>query len=459
MSWTLDTLKSNLSKRTEVKAWIVSQEHVHRRERYFLNENPALSQASLAVDQDRESHSQSISARIFVHLGRDGRQGEITKKLFTALPLQPQIDDAIAAALQTDHQAWELPKDIPSQLPKVLTTDPRMAEDLEGSVKRLSDQVREAVETKRATAFNSAELFLSVQNRDVHLSNGLTHRASQSRIYVEAAYSMSKKLSSGEIQSDEYLNTSWSVNEDDLAIGELFQETSFRAEHSLDVKKPATGKYSVIVDAEVLATLFNGHLGQLSAVSAYNRLPFVKIGESLIPDATGDLLTITLDPSLEFGADTAAVSDQGLLQPKLELVKANQVVATCFDKQHADYLGAKPTTVRGNVVVEPGKLTHSELTKQAPRVIEVLQFSGLFADPNSGTFSSEIRLAKLYDNVAGTVTYLKGGSLSGSVTENFKGVRLSKETEKKAHFDVGSTRGSGYFGPKFALLSDVSIVG
>jgi hypothetical protein len=92
-------------------------------------------------------------------------------------------------------------------------------------------------------------------------------------------------------------------------------------------------------------------------------------------------------------------------------------------------------------------------------VIEILQFSGLFADPNSGTFSSEIRLAKLYDNEKNQITYLKGGSLSGSINENFKKVKFSKNRVKKAHFSSNSPVGQGYYGPEFALMNDVSIVG
>ena len=147
------------------------------------------------------------------------------------------------------------------------------------------------------------------------------------------------------------------------------------------------------------------------------------------------------------------------MQTPFRLVEKNRVIATATDKRYADYLGAPSTTVRGNVVVDAGLLSHEELTRQAPQVIEILQFSGLFADPNSGTFGSEIRLAKLYDNETGKVTFLKGGSLSGSFTENFRGARFSKSRVKRAHFNANSAQGEGYFGPEHALLSEVSIVG
>ena len=41
-SWTLDTLKRELRLHAKVKAWIVTQEHTHRRERYFLMDGAAL---------------------------------------------------------------------------------------------------------------------------------------------------------------------------------------------------------------------------------------------------------------------------------------------------------------------------------------------------------------------------------------------------------------------------------
>jgi predicted Zn-dependent protease len=249
------------------------------------------------------------------------------------------------------------------------------------------------------------------------------------------------------------------VTLDDLPIDKLFDETSERARHSLDTEKPSTGKYSVIVDSEVLATLFHAQLSQLSSSNSYHGLPFVKPGDDLIKNATGDLITLTLDPSLDYGADTAAVSEQGLPQSPFRLVDQNKVIATSTDKRYADYLQQPVTTVRGNVVVEGGALSYQELTKQSPRVIEILQFSGLFADPNSGTFSSEIRLARLYDNETGKVSYLKGGSLSGSFGENFQSVRFSRDRVKRAHFSSNSASGEGYFGPEFALLSNVSIVG
>jgi PmbA protein len=456
-NWNLDQLKSELSLRSksgDVKAWVVTQEHVHRRERYFM-----LDGSALITDQDRDVHSQNIQLKLYVPIGKQGRQGEIAKKLFPSHSLREQIDAAIEAASHTDHQAWELPTEIPNRQPQLATADPRMAEDLDGVMNQLTRDVSSAVAKKRDTTFNSAELFLSMHDQETHLSNGLVHRSSQSRIYSEAAYSYQRRGDDGKMRSDEYLNTRWAVSLDDMPIEKLFDETSDRAQHSLDVVKPATGRYSVMIDSEVLATLFHAQLSQLSSSNSYHGLPFVKPGDELVRGAKGDLITLTLDPSLDYGADTTAVSEQGLPQTPFRLVDKNKVIATSTDKRYADYLQAPVTTVRGNIVVDGGTLSHAELSKQAPQVLEILQFSGLFADPNSGTYSSEIRLARLYDNERGKVTYIKGGSLSGSFSENFQDARFSRERVKRAHFSSNSSSGEGYFGPEFALLGNVSIVG
>ena len=103
---------------------------------------------------------------------------------------------------------------------------------------------------------------------------------------------------------------------------------------------------------------------------------------------------------MEYGADTAALSEQGVLQRPLRLVENNRVLANLTDKQYADYLGIEPTDRRAATSSSSRARSRSRSSHAAePHVLEILQFSGLFADPNSGTFGSEIRLARLYDNV------------------------------------------------------------
>ena len=142
-------------------------------------------------------------------------------------------------------------------------------------------------------------------------------------------------------------------------------------------------------------------------------------------------------------------------------MKDNRVLNTILDQQAAAYLKKPSNLGGGNLVLSSGTMDFKEMTQSAPQVIEILQFSALFGDPHSTTFSSEIRLARLYDNERGKVTYLKGGALSGSFFENFKKVRFSKDSTRHSIFETipntGRSYGKGYFGPKYALLNDVSV--
>lgn len=445
--WTLEQLKNELRAKKDVKGWIVTQENLHRRERYFL-----LDGEKVSVDQDREVHSQAIDVRLFVHGTQPGRQGEISKKFVPEKPIALQLESAILAAKETDYEAWELPTELPKDVPEVKSCDPEMAEDLQGAMDSVTREMNEAVALPRKTAFNSSELFMSVHDREIHLSNGLVHRLKQSRMYVEAAYSFNQGG-----KSDEYLHTAWTISPKDVSVVQLFQEASDRAQISLDTRKPATGKYAVILDADVLAKLFNSTMFLLSARNEYLDLPHKKPGDDFIPGATGDLITLTLDPSLEFGAVTTGMADQGVAQRPTILVDKNKVVTTAIDPQHAQYLKKKAGTYKGNIVLEGGALDHAQMIQAAPKVLEILQFSGLFVQESTGTFSSEIRLARLHDHTTGTVTTIKGGSLSGSIGDNFKFARFSKNRVKRSEFDYGNA--TGYFGPEFALLSEVSVVG
>jgi hypothetical protein len=107
--------------------------------------------------------------------------------------------------------------------------------------------------------------------------------------------------------------------------------------------------------------------------------------------------------------------------------------------------------------VEPQGATRSynDLVRAEGKVLEIVQFSGLFCSSMSLTFSSEIRLAKLHDVASGTFTWVKGGNLSGNFSENFGRVQWS--TEVGSSQSVDDDHSSGYFGPKFALLNGVSV--
>ncbi len=450
----MEQLKTILSKRTEVKGWLIQIENIHRQERYFLLDNN-----EAAIDQDREIKQQNIRLRLFVNKQDPARQGEVEKMISLALPLEAQVDSAIQSALQTDIQKWELPAKLEAKLPQLKTSDPDMLENLDKVMEELTLQVYKSALKKREVCFNSAELFLSNHKYETHLSNGFTHYSDRTKIYAEAAFStmLGRK-------SDEYYEFQWASSLQEFSIEKLFDTAAERALYtSLVTKKPETGNYFVLVDSAVLDLLMHDYLTQLSGSSKYLKLPFIEAGQELIKEPKGDLINLKLNPYLDYGADTSVVSSDGLLQKPMDVVRYNVVLETLSGKQYSDYLNKKPTTVRGNLVIPQGKYSREELINMQPKVLEVLQFSALFSDPHTGTFSSEIRLGRIFDREKKTVEYIKGGSLSGSIFDNFKNVIFSNRQVMRSTFSTGMSASgeasSGYFGPEYALLSDVSVVG
>ena len=448
--WDLDQLKRSLSARREILAWIVTQESVQRRERYFLSEA-----GRLAADQDREARQLSYQLRIFVRLqGKEGRQGESILKILPHRPIESQLDQAIASAQLTDFKSWSLPQAPSCPVPEVRSFDPRVAEDINAAVEDLSQRMEKAISGVHEARFNSSELFVALHEREQHFSSGLIHRSKQTRVYAEAAFSAETKG-----VSDEYLETRWSVTADGLPVEKIIQESAHRARMMLEAGRMDTEVLPVLVDSEVMLMLMNGHLSQISGSNRYHGLPCHKVGDVLIPGAEGDLLTLHLDPGFAEGADTVAISGDGSLQKRTTLVDRNTVIQLVMDQQHGQYLDEPVTVSRGTLVLEPGSRTREQLLAAFPRVLEVLQFSGLFSDENSGTFGSEIRLARLHDRDRGVIRTIKGGSLSGSIHENFRNLGLSSELTHRCHFENGVPAGTGYFGPSWALLSDVSVGG
>jgi predicted Zn-dependent protease len=448
--WSLDDLKKALRAQEEIKDWILILDSIRRCERYFL-----LDSGILAVDQERESSQETVSVRVFVRKGdATDRQGEVLKRLTRSQPLYPQIRVAVEAALQTDHAVWDLRPHGAAEAPELQSYDPSIVADIYGALESLTQRIHAAVKLPQVAQFNSAELFLSVHNREYQASNGFQYRLTQTRVYTEAAFSASE----GE-RSDEYLEARWSVFASDMQVESLFQTAAQNAKWMLQVSKPPTGKLAVAVNAEVLSTLLNGYLVQLSAANRYHDLPHLKVDDEFVPGAVGDSLTLGLDPAQPGGADTVAFSSDGTRQVRQTLVESNRVRKHCVDQQYGQYLGEAPTVTRGTLFVEAGLGSTKELLATEPLVLQILQFSGLFVDENSGTFSSEIRLALLHDKKNGRVIPIKGGSVSGSMSENFKKLRLSSERVHHVHFETGVASGTGYFGPAWALLSEVSVTG
>ena len=104
------------------------------------------------------------------------------------------------------------------------------------------------------------------------------------------------------------------------------------------------------------------------------------------------------------------------------------------DCQNCYYTGIKDSFIAGNFVAEGGNTTESEIRTGC--YLEPVEFSDFSVDDITGDIAGEIRLAYYHDG--DKVTAVTGGSVSGSLAELLKDVKLSKEMKQYDSYLVPS---------------------
>ena len=237
--WTMDQLKSALTSRPAVTAWdhhrrtrASARTLLHARRRRLQSPIRIAKSVRITCISSSSSTSRSRGAKV------RSRRSSFRRSRLPSSSTRPSSPRAKPITRRGNFRP-SFRKTCRRRKPPI----PAWPKIWGAVMEQVTDAVGKAVATRRDSRFNSAELFLSVHDSELHLSNGLVHRSSQSRIYMEAAYSYARAGESGKIESDEYLNTRWAVTLDELPIEKIFSETSDRARHSLDTAKPKTGRY------------------------------------------------------------------------------------------------------------------------------------------------------------------------------------------------------------------------
>lgn len=418
-----------LEQHPEVRDWIVHDVKEVRDEAYLIQDGEG------GVDIERLSRVKDVFTSVIVYYQHDdGKLGHSSVKLTANEPIGDQIDDLVAKARTVANPDWTLPE--PEEFEPVVTADENLTQKPYDCITDLIDAVRTTVPAD--VEFNNTEIFVVSTETTTRTSKGFSGTQKGSGMYFEVALSHTN-----EGKSDEVLRHVTTTSFDELDIQEFIQDAAEDARNITDVRLPEAGQYMVIIRADVISQLFHSLISKTHGYNEYSDLPNLKAGDKLVEDPQGDTVTLTLDPALPMGAGSTAYDTTGQLCERIELVVDNQVRAQRLDKKYADYLGRTPNGGEGNIVMEPGSMSYEEMQRFDGPVMEIIEFSALFDNALDGTFSSEIRLAKVYDG--DEAYYVKGGSLAGNMTDALAHAYLSKETTKH-------TGHGGYVGPAYMLF-------
>lgn len=447
----LDCLKKNTGQGRAWLQWALTERQEDRQEFYLIQ---SLTQ-KVVLDQSREVEDRSFHLRLYVRRPDGNKMGVAEGPLFQKLDLLTQLAAFEKKALLGVEKEWLFPKpdkeDEETQ-PPLKVYPPLLAEIRDCSFKVYRD-LEKAIQRAAEGQFNSGELFVIREHRLRTLSSGFSTEQIESKIYAEVCFSSQDKDSG---QSEEFLVTRWASHPEQLDFDKMCRESAQFAQASLRTAKLGSGEFHVLLHADVLNALLHDVLSQLSSRQKYYQLPFKPKGTSLIDNFKGMPFVMRLDPTLDYCFGSGSFSAEGLSQGNKILVQENRIQFNPTSSQMSQYLGDEVTTVLGNLVIIPSKFESKELLiKSQDKVLEVLQFSGLFTNSMDLTYSSEIRLARLYDNRTGKVSYIKGGNLSGHFPTNFSSVLWGGDAVVENWFDEGG--GHTYFGPEVALIGNVSV--
>ncbi|MEZ4873583.1 MAG: metallopeptidase TldD-related protein [Bdellovibrionales bacterium] len=393
----------------ELLHWRWSQTQTQRIEAYLVGQGK-----SCLADKKRQVSDQKRYLTVVVPL--DGSsQGVYSGEVNESREASALVSDFITKAKVSQEKIWPIPSNKELDIPNVKSFDPKVIENPAAVANEFVKRIEKSVAEIQAAQFNSGEIFVTASETYILASNGFSEVKKSSTCYAEVCFSSHK---SRDHDSQEFVVTKWAVHPDQINIKDMCERSVEGANQLAIAEKMPTGQFNVIVDSEVLAHIYEDVVSQLNIKRKYLSLPFIASGDKIV-DSEDASYNISLDPTIPYGLQTSVFDRWGVEQKPLTLVTDNRVIHNIVDNQYGHYLGKVANTSVGNIKLESrNSVSVKELRKKSGTVIEVLQLSGLFTDPNSLTFSSEIRLAKIYDNSTGKIFYAKGGNLSGSFKRN-----------------------------------------
>ena len=372
--------------------------------------------------------------------------------------LTEQVEKTYNNSLLVSNKPWDLPMKLNGEFEKVLTTDPMIGESIKVAHSKLLNDINNKIRTVTEVKANSAELFTNLKSIYFETSLGLDGQKQSSDIYFEMAV---EKLPTPNTQEVLKYKKSISIKDANLPkfIDEVVNETLSISE---TVVPKTCDDSTILVDGEVISNLLNDVVLQLNASREYDKSPFFTKGDSIInqeKSSGSDLINITLDPTVPVMALTTPFNSEGMKPVKADIIKNDVVLTQMVGNRIGQYLGVEPNYISGNMLVNTGEMSKEELLSSVDECIEIVAFSSLLINSNTLTWSSEIKLGKLYRK-GKFESMLKGGVVSGSIKDNLTNFKFSNEVIKVNEVAGGVHAACGYVGPNHMLIkSGVKVVG
>ncbi len=394
------------------------------------------------VENLRRVETEKAAVQIYLHGEQDGRP-VLGESGWTAHP-----GDDYAAFLEQARDRAGYVANPPFTLPgpdqefaPPTPLDPAVRDNPQGVLWQARTELNRAVEELAGVELASAEIYVQQRQHRYCNHTGLTGEYAETEVEVQFAL-----LASRGSREAESLGWRRARLFSHLGLGEMVRRYGRYALDGLQAEVPPSGTFPVVLGEEALDTLFRFFTAQASAVAAFQGWARWRPGEPVIAAPRGDRLTLTSDPGLPGGMAARPFDEHGLALRPVTFIADNILHQVLADKRYADYLEVPATGELTNLRVAPGSTPLAGLLEKGP-VLHLLRFSTLEPNPVTGALSGEIRTGYLHRG--GPPLPLKGGSLSGMLTEAFERATLSRETVSRER----------YCGPAGVRLEALEIAG
>ena len=216
--------------------------------------------------------------------------------------------------------------------------------------------------------------------------------------------------------------TSGTCDKENL-VKEISKTLSYGKDRLVAVPTPALDKATVLFTTADTVEIYKWFAIKAHAMFKYRGYSDWEKGKAICENVEGDTFTIKVVKELPNSSYNAPVDSQGAEIRDMYILKDNVPENFWGDVQFRYYLGVQDSFIATNFAAEGGELSESEL--RGGNYLEPVEFSDFSVDPITGDIAGEIRLA--YWHEGDKVTPVTGGSVSGTLTNLIKNVRLSKE--------------------------------
>jgi PmbA protein len=299
----------------------------------------------------------------------------------------------------------------------------------------------EEIRETPAEDINSHEIFVSRKDEHLISSKGIDLRQSFMTSMMEAVINARDEQHEIELYR---MYRSGTCDKEQIAE-DIYETMRCGHDRLRALKTPNLVKCPVVFRGESALTLAGYFLDKIDAAMVYRGMSSWKKGEPYAEDIKGDRVTLKALRYLENSPSNRAYDAEGGVIRDLTLIEEGVVREYTGNRMFSSYIGSEDSYIVSNWEVSGGTMSEAEI--RSGSYLEAAEFSDFQADPLTGDFFGEIRLAWYHDG-RNTIP-VSGGSVSGNLNELVKEMRMSREM---------NTRGSARV-PALIRLEGVTVTG